>query len=163
MTSRGCQARKIKKSYFSFWSLLLVKIVNGSRGGRVWREYAKDLASCCKTRSYFISDVDSDACKYDANIYDPRSLTLRHVCMMHISMILVSDLDACMHVWCNIFTDERTNKQADSKSWKCWSSDKIHMSMLVSEGVCMYWHVFATAEVKGIYYSRFQWDGNMKP
>ena len=31
---------------------------------------------------------DPDTCVYDAHIYDPRSLTLMHVCMMHISMIL---------------------------------------------------------------------------
>ena len=32
---------------------------------------------------------------YVACIYDPRSLTLMHVCMMHIPMIL--DPDACVY------------------------------------------------------------------
>ena len=39
-----------------------------------------------------------DACVYDAHIYDPRSLTLIYVCMMHISMILDLDSDAFMYV-----------------------------------------------------------------
>ena len=46
----------------------------------------------------------------------PRSLTLMHVCMMHISMILDLDPEACMYVWCiylwygwNFVTDERTD------------------------------------------------------
>ena len=41
---------------------------------------------------------DPDSCMYDANIYVPRSLTLMHVCMMHISMILVPDPECMMHV-----------------------------------------------------------------
>ena len=49
--------------------------------------------------------IDHDACVYDAHmyvacIYDPRSLTLMHVCMMHISMILDPNEylhDACIH------------------------------------------------------------------
>ena len=44
--------------------------------------------------------LDPDACVYDARmyvacIYDPRSLTLIHVCMMDISMIL--DPDPCLY------------------------------------------------------------------
>ena len=36
-----------------------------------------------------------DARMYVACIYDPRSLTLMHVCMMHIPMVL--DPDACVY------------------------------------------------------------------
>ena len=52
-------------------------------------------------------------------MHDPRSLTMMHVCMMHISMILDLDPEACMYVWCMYLrcgkfcyqrTDERTNK-----------------------------------------------------
>ena len=39
----------------------------------------------------FVSDVRT----YNAYIYDPRSLTLMHVCMMHIPMIL--DPDTCVY------------------------------------------------------------------
>ena len=44
--------------------------------------------------------LDHDAGVYDARmyvacIYDPRSLTLMHVCMMHIPMIL--DPDTCVY------------------------------------------------------------------
>ena len=44
--------------------------------------------------------LDPDTCMYDAFIYVPRSLTMMHVCMMHISMILDLDSEACMYVWC---------------------------------------------------------------
>ena len=39
--------------------------------------------------------LDPDACIHDVYIYDLRSLTLMHVCMMHIPMIL--DPDACVY------------------------------------------------------------------
>ena len=44
--------------------------------------------------------INDDACVYDAPmyvacIYDPRSLTLMHVCMMHIPMTL--DPGACLY------------------------------------------------------------------
>ena len=47
--------------------------------------------------------LDPDTCVFDAYIYDPRSLTLTHVCMMnkcmmHISTILVPDPDAAIFV-----------------------------------------------------------------
>ena len=45
------------------------------------------------------SILDSDACVYDAHIYDPRSLILIHACMMHLSMFLDPWL-YCMCVWC---------------------------------------------------------------
>ena len=41
--------------------------------------------------------LDPYTCMYDAHIYDPPSLTLMHVCMMHISMILDLDSDACVY------------------------------------------------------------------
>ena len=79
------------------------------------------------------SILDSDACMSDAHIYDPRSLTLMHVCMMHLSMILDPDPEACMYVWCMCAwcgkfcherTNERTNKailgEGCSWSWYMW-------------------------------------------
>ena len=68
--------------------------------------------------------LDPDTCMYDAFIYVPRSLTMMHVCMMHISMILDLDSEACMYVWCMYLhmmqsfsvTDGRTNEQGDSRS-----------------------------------------------
>ena len=59
---------------------------------------------------------DAHIYMYDAFICVPRSLTMMHVCMMHISMILDLDPEACMYVWCIYFsvtdgrTDEPTNK-----------------------------------------------------
>ena len=57
-----------------------------------------------------------DTYMYDAYIYVPRSLTLMHVCMMHISMILDLDPEACMYVYgaciydaANFVTDQRTD------------------------------------------------------
>ena len=44
--------------------------------------------------------LDPDTCMYDAFIYVPRSLTMMQMCMMHISMILDLDSEACMYVWC---------------------------------------------------------------
>ena len=44
--------------------------------------------------------LDPDACIYDAFIYVPRSLTMMHVCMMHISMILDLDPEACAYGAC---------------------------------------------------------------
>ena len=38
--------------------------------------------------TYYAFIHDPDTCVYDAFINVPRSLTLMHVCMMHISMIL---------------------------------------------------------------------------
>ena len=38
----------------------------------------------------------------DAYIYVPQSLTMMHVCMMHISMTLDLDPDACMYDVCPI-------------------------------------------------------------
>ena len=51
----------------------------------------------------------------DAYIYVPQSLTMMHVCMMHISMILDLDPEACAYGACvydaaNFVTDERTDK-----------------------------------------------------
>jgi hypothetical protein len=61
--------------------------------------------------------VDPDTCVYDAHIYDPRSLTLIYVCLMHISMILdpwLWSMCVCMvHVSMMRYfsvTDERTDK-----------------------------------------------------
>ena len=45
------------------------------------------------------SILDSDACVYDAHIYDPRSLILIHACMMHISLTFYP-WPWCMYVWC---------------------------------------------------------------
>ena len=42
--------------------------------------------------------IGPDTCMYDAFINVPRSLTLMHMCMMHISMILDLDPEACMYV-----------------------------------------------------------------
>ena len=48
---------------------------------------------------------------YDAFIYVPRSLTMMHVCMMHISMILDLILKhACIYDAANFVTNGRTNK-----------------------------------------------------
>ena len=44
--------------------------------------------------------LDPDTCMYDAFIYVPRSLTMMHVCMMHISMILDLDPEACVYGAC---------------------------------------------------------------
>ena len=44
--------------------------------------------------------LDPDTCMYDAYIYVPRSLTLMHVCMMHISMVLDLDPEACVYDAC---------------------------------------------------------------
>ena len=44
--------------------------------------------------------IKNVTCLYDAFINVPRSLTLMHVCMMHISLILDLDSEACMYVWC---------------------------------------------------------------
>ena len=72
----------------------------------------------CVWCTYLWSSIlDPDTCMYDASIYVPRSLTILHVCMMHISMILdpwlwsmcvwctylwssILDPDACVYVWC---------------------------------------------------------------
>ena len=63
--------------------------------------------------------LDPDACIYDAFIYVPRSLTMMHVCMMHISMILDLDPETCVYGACvydaanfvlDQQTDEPTNK-----------------------------------------------------
>ena len=76
---------------------------------------------------------------YVACIYDPRSLTLMHVCMMHIPMILDPDAsvydagmnDACIHdpgPWMHIsvmrlkFCHGRTDEQGDSRSWMTWKN-----------------------------------------
>ena len=40
---------------------------------------------------------------YDAFINFPQSLTVMHVCMMHISMVLDLDPEACMYVWFLMF------------------------------------------------------------
>ena len=60
--------------------------------------------------------LDPDACIYDAFIYVPRSLTMMHVCMMHISMILDLDPEACVYDAANFVPDQRTNEQGDSRS-----------------------------------------------
>ena len=56
--------------------------------------------------------LDPDTCMYDAHIYDPPSLTLMHVCMMHLSMILnhACMYGACIYDAANFVTDGRTNK-----------------------------------------------------
>ena len=56
--------------------------------------------------------LDPDTCMYDAYIYVPRSLTLMHVCMMHISMILkhACMYGACIYDAANFVTDGPTNK-----------------------------------------------------
>ena len=59
--------------------------------------------------------LDPDTCMYNAYIYVPRSLTLMHVCMMHISMILALDPEAYMYVWCiydaaNFVTNGQTRR-----------------------------------------------------
>ena len=50
----------------------------------------------------------------------PRSLTMMHVCMMHISMILDLDPEACVYDAANFVpdgrTDGRTDEQGDSRS-----------------------------------------------
>ena len=69
-----------------------------------------------------IHDPGPDTCMCDAYIYVPQSLTMMHVCMMHISMIL--DLDpkhACMYGACvydaaNFVPNGRTDEQGDSRS-----------------------------------------------
>ena len=38
----------------------------------------------------------------DAYIYVPQSLTMMHVCMMHISMILDLDPETCVYVACMV-------------------------------------------------------------
>ena len=58
--------------------------------------------------------LEPDACIYDAFIYVPRSLTMMHVCMMHISMILDLDPEACVYGACvydaaNFVPNQRTN------------------------------------------------------
>ena len=75
---------------------------------------------------------DPDTCVYDAHIYDPRSLTLMHVCMMHISMILDLHPEACMYVWCMYlwcgkFCSGPTNEQGDSRSRMHVCIMHIHM------------------------------------
>ena len=40
---------------------------------------------------------DPDTCVYDAFINAPRSLTLMHVCMIHISMVLDFDFYVCVY------------------------------------------------------------------
>ena len=89
--------------------------------------------------------LDPDSCVYDTCIYDPWpwcmyvwcgvaliylwcihqwSLILMHVCMMHVSMII--DPHACVFDACMMpismmqlkFCLERTDGQADSRSWK---------------------------------------------
>ena len=45
--------------------------------------------------------LDPDTCMYDAFINFPQSLTLMHVCMIHISMVLDLDSYVCvcmMHI-----------------------------------------------------------------
>ena len=42
--------------------------------------------------------LDPDTCMYDAFINFPQSLPVMHVCMMHISMVLDLDPEACMYV-----------------------------------------------------------------
>ena len=67
----------------------------------------------------------------DAYIYVPQSLTMMHVCMMHISMVLDLDPEACVYGACvydganfvpnqrtNGRTDERTNKAILGVWWK---------------------------------------------
>ena len=55
-----------------------------------------DPDTCDHDAHEFIHDPDTYV--YDAFINVPRSLTLMHVCMMHISMILDLDSDAFMYV-----------------------------------------------------------------
>ena len=57
--------------------------------------------------------LDPDACIYDAFIYVPRSLTMMHVCMMHISMILDLDPEACVYDAANFVPDERTDERTN--------------------------------------------------
>ena len=59
---------------------------------------------------FSILDPGPDTCMCDAYIYVPRSLTMMHVCMMHISMILDLDPEACVYDAANFVPDERTNK-----------------------------------------------------
>ena len=59
--------------------------------------------------------LDPDTCVFDAYIYDPRSLTLTHVCMMnkcmmHISTILVPDPDACIYDAAILVMDGRADQ-----------------------------------------------------
>ena len=65
-----------------------------------------------------IHDPGPDTCMCDAYIYVPRSLTMMHVCMMHISMILDLDPETCVYGACvydaaNFVTNGRTNERTD--------------------------------------------------
>ena len=60
----------------------------------------------------------------DAYIYVPQSLTMMHVCMMHISMILDLDPEACVYGACvydaaNFVPNGRTDEQGVSRSRIC--------------------------------------------
>ena len=49
---------------------------------------------------FSILDPGPDTCMCDAFINVPQSLTLMHVCMMHISMVLDLDPEACVYGAC---------------------------------------------------------------
>ena len=83
------------------------------------------------------SILDSDACVYDAHIYDPRSLILMHVCMMHISMILDLDPEACMYVYMRVWCIYQCSSILDSDAcvydahiYDPWSFILIHACMM---------------------------------
>ena len=70
---------------------------------------------------FSILDPGPDTCMCDAFINVPQSLTLMHVCMMHISMVLDLDPEACVYGACvydaaNFVPNQRTNEQGDSRS-----------------------------------------------
>ena len=66
--------------YVSFLTLMFVCMCDA---------YVLDPDTCDHdAHTYYAFIHDPDTCVYDAFINVPRSLTLMHVCMMHISMIL---------------------------------------------------------------------------
>ena len=63
---------------------------------------------------FSILDPGPDTCMCDVYIYVPQSLTMMHVCMMHISMILDLDPETCVYGACvydaaNFVPNQRTN------------------------------------------------------
>ena len=75
---------------------------------------------------------------YVACIYDPRSLTLMHVCMMHISMILDHNH---MYPWC-----------------------MMHVSMILDPDTCMYdVHMFNACVYDAYMYINDPWSWYMYP
>ena len=97
-----------------------------------------------------------DTCMYDAFIYVPRSLTMMHVCMMHISMILDLHPEACMYVWCMYLwcgkfcsgrtdgrTDERTDKAILGVGFglghlqRCHNERRLILWRKVEVGMCI--------------------------